>query len=241
MVKLASSMRRYGVDAGRTARAARGHRRTPVCRSPASGCTCRSPATTTAVLAEIEAWLPLIPADAELWVSHLATGVVPRAASPHTRATVPHPGRHRAVARHSRVPTSSASPPTCCRLDGAAPASSAGYHHTPAPFDGTLSPSGRARTHGIALLDDADPARRSPFHFQRQRLTLLERPHMHTSLAVVPDGQPCPQVGDWVDVQRPLITHPDRRAAVDVSCPNAVEAVHRTGRDSRRSRSSACA
>jgi len=34
----------------------------------------------------------------------------------------------------------------------------------------------------------------------------LERPHMHTSLAVVPVDQPCPQVGNWVDVQRPLIS-----------------------------------
>ena len=29
---------------------------------------------------------------------------------------------------------------------------------------------------------------------------------MHTSLAVVPNGQPCPRVGDRVDVQRPLIS-----------------------------------
>ena len=36
-------------------------------------------------------------------------------------------------------------------------------------------------------------------------LPLLERPHMHSTLLVVPDGQPCPLVGDRVDVQRPLI------------------------------------
>jgi hypothetical protein len=27
---------------------------------------------------------------------------------------------------------------------------------------------------------------------------------MHTSMVVVPDGQPCPAPGDEVDVQRPL-------------------------------------
>ena len=33
---------------------------------------------------------------------------------------------------------------------------------------------------------------------------------MHTSLVVVPAGQPVPEVGDRVDVQRPLIyTHVD--------------------------------
>jgi hypothetical protein len=39
----------------------------------------------------------------------------------------------------------------------------------------------------------------------RRRLTLVERPHMHTSMVLVPDGWECPQVGDVVDVQRPLI------------------------------------
>ncbi|MDO9175052.1 MAG: hypothetical protein Q7V62_09620, partial [Actinomycetota bacterium] len=65
---------------------------------------------------------------------------------------------------------------------------------------------GAGSTHGVAPLDHDDPARRSPLHFERHRLTLLERPHMHTTMVVVPHGQPCPQVGDRVDVQRPLIT-----------------------------------
>ena len=50
-----------------------------------------------------------------------------------------------------------------------------------------------------------NPDRRSPFHFARQRLPLLERPHMHTSMVVVPAGTPTPRVGDRVDVQQPLI------------------------------------
>ena len=35
---------------------------------------------------------------------------------------------------------------------------------------------------------------------------MLEPPHMHTSMLVVPLDTPCPSLGDRVDVQRPLIT-----------------------------------
>jgi hypothetical protein len=37
-------------------------------------------------------------------------------------------------------------------------------------------------------------------------MALIEPPHMHTSMTVVPVDDPCPSVGDRVDVQRPLIT-----------------------------------
>ena len=40
---------------------------------------------------------------------------------------------------------------------------------------------------------------------------LVEPPHIHVSMAFVPDGDPCPLTGEWVDVQRPLIaTQVDR-------------------------------
>lgn len=79
-----------------------------------------------------------------------------------------------------------------------------GYRHTPAPFDGTLVAIGSGSSAGIAPHDSPDPERRSPFHFGRERMTLVEAPHMHTSLVVVRDGHPVPEVGDVVDVQRPL-------------------------------------
>lgn len=83
----------------------------------------------------------------------------------------------------------------------------AGYHGATIPFDGTLVMIGCGSAHGVAPLTDG----RSPFHFGRQRMTLLEAPHMHTSMCVVPTGGPTPRVGEWVDVQRPLITtQPDR-------------------------------
>lgn len=83
----------------------------------------------------------------------------------------------------------------------------AGYRGTPAPGYGTLVMIGAGSAHGIAPLPDG----RSPFHFARHRLDLLEPPHMHTSMVFVPGGQPCPRPGDSVDVQRPLIhVAPDR-------------------------------
>jgi hypothetical protein len=44
----------------------------------------------------------------------------------------------------------------------------------------------------------------SPFHFERTRLALHEPPHMHTSMCFVPAGMPRPDIGERVDVQRPL-------------------------------------
>jgi hypothetical protein len=83
----------------------------------------------------------------------------------------------------------------------------AGYRLVPLPDDGTLVMIGAGSAHGIAPLADG----RSPFHHRRRRLTLLEAPHMHTSMVFVPNGEPVPAVGDRVDVQRPLIsTHVDR-------------------------------
>ena len=78
----------------------------------------------------------------------------------------------------------------------------AGYRCDPVPSDGTLVMIGAGSAHGVAPLSDG----RSPFHFARRRLALHEAPHMHTSMAFVPAGEPCPTVGARVDVQRPLIT-----------------------------------
>jgi alanine racemase len=77
-----------------------------------------------------------------------------------------------------------------------------GYRGTRVVRDGTLVVIGAGTAHGVTVLDDG----RSPFHFQRRRLALLESPHMHTSMAFVPTGEPCPVIGDTVDVQRPLIS-----------------------------------
>lgn len=84
--------------------------------------------------------------------------------------------------------------------------STAGYHNTLVPVDGTLIVLGAGTAQGVSPLPNGD----SPFHFERQRIALLEYPYMHNALGVVPTSEPCPRPGDIVDVQRPLtMVYPD--------------------------------
>ncbi len=76
----------------------------------------------------------------------------------------------------------------------------AGYHQGPVDGDGHLVMIGAGTASGVTELPDG----RSPFHFERRRLLLHEAPHMHTSMAFVPAGDPVPDIGGSVDVQRPL-------------------------------------
>ncbi len=76
----------------------------------------------------------------------------------------------------------------------------AGYHQSTVPVDGHLVVIGAGTANGVAPLADG----RSPFHFSKTRLALHEPPHMHVSMAFVPDGDPYPTVGDQVDLQRAL-------------------------------------
>jgi alanine racemase len=80
-----------------------------------------------------------------------------------------------------------------------ATAGAAGYRATPVVRDARLVMVGCGSSHGVGALDDG----RSPFHFGRRRLEMLEAPHMHTTMLMVNDA-PCPQAGDWIDVQQPL-------------------------------------
>jgi alanine racemase len=76
----------------------------------------------------------------------------------------------------------------------------AGYRLGIVPGPGHLVMIGAGTANGVIPLPDG----RSPFHFRRERLALHEPPHMHTSMAFVPDGAPLPTIGDRVDLQRPL-------------------------------------
>lgn len=76
----------------------------------------------------------------------------------------------------------------------------AGYHQSEVESDGRLVMIGAGTANGVTSLPDG----RSPFHFERSRLALHEAPHMHTSMAFVPEGAASPDVGRRVDVQRPL-------------------------------------
>ena len=75
----------------------------------------------------------------------------------------------------------------------------AGYRAAPVATGSRLVMVGCGTAQGASAHDDG----RSPFHFARQRLDMLEAPHMHTTMLVVTDG-PCPSEGEWVDVQLPL-------------------------------------
>lgn len=78
----------------------------------------------------------------------------------------------------------------------------AGYRGVPVERGSRIVMIGCGSAHGVSPLPDG----RSPFHFARQRLDLLEPPHMHTSMCILGPEQSCPNVGDSVDVQRPLTT-----------------------------------
>ncbi len=76
----------------------------------------------------------------------------------------------------------------------------AGYRQQPVVGDGHLVMIGAGTANGVTELADG----RSPFHHQRRRLALHEPPHMHTSMAFVAAGEPTPGIGERVDLQRPL-------------------------------------
>ena len=156
-------------------------------------------------LAEIEAWLPHLSAEHELWVSHL-----------QPEAFVALQKRHPSRTFRIRVGTAlwhgipkgrflqlSAD---VLSTQPVRAGDAVGYFATPAPADGTVVAVGAGSAHGVAPLDNDDPSRRSPFHFARHRVALLETPHMHTTMLFVPSGQLCPAVGERVDLQRPLIS-----------------------------------
>jgi alanine racemase len=76
----------------------------------------------------------------------------------------------------------------------------AGYRLGTVPADGHLVMVTAGTAHGVQALADG----RSPFHFARTRLSLHEAPHMHTSMCFVPTGDPLPRRGELIDVQQPL-------------------------------------
>ena len=204
MIKVASSMRRFGATVDELPTLTRAVENLGL---GVAGYALHLPLTGTdeARVAEIETWLPDLQFDIPLWVSHLEPAAVHALQTKyplrrfrvrvgtalwHGVPKVPDLQLHAEVLHTQPIGVGEI----------------AGYHHTRAPFDGTLVIIGAGTTHGIAPNDSPSKQPLSPFHFARTRMTLLEAPHMHTSLVVVEATAQSPKVGEWVDVQRPLIT-----------------------------------
>jgi hypothetical protein len=189
IVKLVSEMRRYGGEIGLVADAQRAGLRTVgvAIHPPLAG-------DDDEHRAQIVRRLPEIDPSLDVWVSHLA---------PATYETLP--AGHQYKLRLGTYLWHGDREALQLQADvlGTRPVRAgerAGYRLTAVPGDGTLVMIGAGTVNGVRPLDDG----RSPFHHAQQRLTLLEPPHMHTSMAFVPDGELCPGTGHWVDVQRPL-------------------------------------
>jgi len=197
LVKLATSMHRYGTaceDLGALTAAVRRADLEIVGFSvhpPVAG-------TDDEHLDEIADWLQVLEPQDEMWVSHVSTDSYEalRDGWPDRRfrirlGTALWHGDKRGLHLGADV------------LDtrSARAGTTAGYQQRAVPFDATLAMVGAGTAHGVHPLDDGI----SPFHFQRRRLALLEPPHMHTSMVLIPAGEMPPDVGDVVDVQRPLI------------------------------------
>ena len=197
IVKLASSMRRFGAtrdELGTLTAAVRAAGLDVVAfgiHPPVAGGDDEH-------LDDISSWLDVLDPGDEVWVSHLSAPAYRdlRDAWPERRlriraGTALWHGDKAALHLGADVLDVRA-------VRGGEPA---GYRQRVVPHDGTLVMIGAGTAHGIHELDDG----RSPFHFARRRLALLEPPHMHTSMAIVPDDEPAPKPGDTVDVQWPLI------------------------------------
>jgi alanine racemase len=198
VVKLQSSMRRYGVTHADLA--ALNH------AVASAGCVVAAYALHFPLVGgdqqhvdEVEGWLADLPPELPLGVSHLDPSTYRRLIEQH--------GERRF---HIRCGTSlwhrdksllylSAD---VLDMHAVTEGETVGYTGATIPTNGHVVLVGAGSAHGVRSFDDG----RSPFHFAHHRLQLLEPAHMHTSMLFVPSGQECPAVGERVDVQRPL-TH----------------------------------
>lgn len=190
IVKLESGMHRYGGSIDLVEQAQRAGLRTVgvAIHPPLAG-------TDEEHRDEIVNWLPKIDPSLDVWVSHIAPTLYEMLPDSHRYklrlGTYLWHGDREALKLEADVIDT--------RPIG--PGERAGYQLNEVDGWGMLVMIGAGTANGVFPLD----GNRSPFHFHRTRLRMLERPHMHTSMVFVPSGDPCPQPGAWVDVQRPLI------------------------------------
>lgn len=148
-------------------------------------------------LTEISTWLPLLDSSLPVYVSHLTVEA-------YSRLTSMNPGRLFKIRMGTPLWHGDKS---MMQLSADVvdhhPIESgmrAGYRQIKVDGPGEVVLIGCGSAHGVLPLTDG----RSPFHYQRQRLNMLEPPHMHTSMLFVARGRPIPSMGEWIDVQVPL-------------------------------------
>jgi alanine racemase len=197
VVKLQSSMRRFGVPADGL------QPLVAACRAnglAVAGYALHLPLAGTDHdrVAEVQQWIEHLPHGATLWLSHLA---------PTSFAALQrdHPG-HRLRLRVGTALWHGDKSMLQLQADvlqvAAVPAGHrVGYRQVTVPSDGHIVVVGAGSAHGVTPLPDGS----SPFHVARRRVPLLEPPHMHSSMVLVTES-PVPSIGHWVDVQRPLIS-----------------------------------
>lgn len=214
VLKLASSMRRYGV----------GPDELPALAAAAAGAglevvgySVHLPlaATSAANAAEVHAWLPHLDPQAELLISHLSAKDAAAVA-----AARPGPVHSRIGTRlWLGAPRTMSATATVLEVRAIGRGERFGYGQGKGRR-GTLVMVSAGTAHGVALAAPRHAARGkgwaitlaeaggevahrvvSPFTYQGARTTFAEPPHMHTSMLLVPHGEPVPDVGDELAVQ----------------------------------------
>jgi alanine racemase len=195
VIKLRSSMNRYGIDPDEC-NAIRGTAETSGIEI--AGWSLHPPLAENGRdhASEVSTWLSRLDATLPLYVSHVGAASLTALRSQHPQ--------HRIVVRsgtklwlgdkaHMRLSTEVVD--VRRGVTG-----TAGYRPNAVPSGATIVMVGAGSSHGIGALTDGA----SPFHFGKQRMPLLEAPHMHTSMLIVNAESPCPQYGDSIDVQQPM-------------------------------------
>ena len=195
-IKLRSSMHRYGVTPDGLPGLLRAAR-TGGCEIVAFSVHFPLTGAPEHHLAEIEQWLPLVPPEIAIAVSHLDPASYNTLCRRNPQRTFQiRCGTALWHAQRSSLALST----DVLDVHQVAAGLVVGYRGTPIPDSGALVLVAAGSAHGVAAL----PGGNSPYHFARRRLPLIEPPHMHTSMIFVPAGQQCPAVGDRIDVQHPL-------------------------------------
>jgi alanine racemase len=189
IIKLASDMRRYGNGIELVEQAQRAGLRT-------IGVSIHPPLAGNERdhLDQILRWLPEIDPSLDVWVSHLFPSTYE--ALPDTHRYKLRVGTYLWHGDREALKLEADVLDTRQVIGG----TQAGYRLNRIEADGTLVMIGAGSANGVTMLDDG----RSPFHFARRRISLIEPPHMHTSMGFVPLGETTPAIGDWIDLQRPL-------------------------------------